>query len=74
MTTEPPFSPPSTPDKPIRITHREWKILRDLSLRFSVSQRQYLARVLRVLDSIAETSGNDPLEILEMLVGSRRPP
>lgn len=63
-----------TPDKPIRITHAEWKILRDLSLRFSVSQRQYLARVLRVLDSIAETSGNDPLEILEMLVGSRRPP
>lgn len=64
----------SNSDKPIRITRAEWKILRDLSLKFSTSQRQYLARILRVLDSIAETSGNDPLEILEMLVGSRRPP
>lgn len=67
-------SPLPSSDKPIRITHHEWKILRDLSLRFSTSQRQYLARMLRVLDSIAERSGNDPLEILEMLVGSRRPP
>lgn len=62
-------------DIPVRISREGMRVLREISARKRISQREYINRVVECVSVIAvrcERSGSDPLELLETMCGVER--
>ena len=62
-------------DVPVRISRAGMIVLRDISAKKRISQREYINRVVECVSVIAvrcERSGGDPLDLLETICGVER--
>ena len=58
-------------DMPVKIPLAQWRFLREVCRRQGVPQKDYLRRLLACVEILESRSGGDPVEVLEVLVGSK---
>lgn len=51
----------------LKVLRPTYQIIRGLAIRSGSSQADYLARMVRLLELVAERHGGDPVQILERL-------